>query len=137
MNRRIVLGVLLALVLIAGAVSLGAYAYNLGVAQGLAQSGTLSDLPPGAEMRPYLYYGGPFWFYRPFGFGFFGCFGPLLFFFLIFVLFRGLWWGGRWGSGPGWKHGPWDKDIPPRFEEWHRQAHSQGAEQTLPASEGS
>ena len=130
MNRRIVFGILLALVLIAGAVSLGVYAYNLGIVHGLAQSGKLSDLPPAAQMRPYLFYGGPFWFYRPFGFGFFGCFGPLLFFFLIFILFRGLWWGGRWGYGPGWKHD--HRDIPPMFAEWHRQAHRQEAEQAPP-----
>ncbi|MEW5958269.1 MAG: hypothetical protein AB1801_11125 [Chloroflexota bacterium] len=132
MNRRVVLGILLALALIAGAAGLGAYAYNLGVAQGLVQSGKLSDLPPGAEMRAYpYYYGGPFWFHRPFGFGFLGCFGPLLFLFLIFVLFRGLWWGGRWGHGHGWSHGHWDRGVPPMFEEWHRQAH-QGTEQTPP-----
>jgi len=135
-NRRIVFGVLLVLVLIAGAVSLGAYAYNLGVAQGLAQSGELGDLPPGAELRAFPYYGGPFWFYRPFGFGFFGCFGPLLFLFLIFVLFRGLWWGGRWGYGPGWKHGHREKRVPPPFEEWHRRAHDQDLEQTLSSPEG-
>jgi hypothetical protein len=137
MNRRIVLGGLLALVLIAGAVSLGVYAYNLGVAQGLAQSGKFGDLPPGTDLRPYPYPGGPFWFYRPFGFGFLGCFGPLLFLLLIFALFRGLWWGGRWGYGPGWKHSHWDKVVPPAFEEWHRQAHSQDAEQTPPSSVGS
>lgn len=137
MNRRLILGILLALVLVAGAVSLGAYAYNIGVAQGLAQSGQLGDLPPGAEMgaHPY-YYGGPFWFHRPFGFGFFGCFGPLFFLFLIFVLFRGLWWGGRWGHGHGWRHGHWDKGIPPRFEEWHRRAHNQEGEQAPPSSVG-
>lgn len=134
MNRRIVWGILLALVLIAGAVSLGVSAYNLGVAQGLAQSGQLSDLPPGTGMSPYPYFGGPFWFYRPFGFGFFGCFGPLLFFLLIFALFRGLWWGGRWGYGPGWKHGHWDKGVPPRFEEWHRRAHGEEIEPTPPSS---
>jgi hypothetical protein len=134
MNRKIILGLLLALVLVAGAISLGVYAYNLGVAHGLAESAKLSDLPPGAEMRPYpYYYGGPFWHPRPFGF--FGCFGPLLFLFLIFVLFRGLWWGGRWGYGPGWKHGHWDGSVPPAFEEWHRRAHAQGGEQT-PPSEG-
>ena len=55
MNRRIILGVLLALVLIAGAVSLGVYVYNAGVAQGLAHSGKLTDLPPGAEGRVYPY----------------------------------------------------------------------------------
>ena len=137
MNRRIVFGVLLALVLIAGAVTLGVYAYNLGVAQGLAESARLSDLPPGAEVRPYPYYGGPFWFHRPFGFGFFGCFGPLLFIFLIFLLFRGLWWGGRWGYGPGWKRGHRDQGVPPVFEEWHRRAHGQETEQTPPSSVGS
>ena len=137
MNRRIILGVLLALVLIAGAVSLGAYVYNAGVAQGLAESGKLTDLPPGAEARLYPYYGGPFWHPRPFGFGFFGCFGPLLFILLFFGLFRGLWWGGRWGWGPGWKHGYEGRGVPPMFEEWHRQAHSQGVEQTPPSSTGS
>ena len=125
-RRRIILRVLLALVLIIGAVSLGGYVYNLGVAQGVAQSVRLSDLPPGAAVAPYpYYYGGPFGFYRPFGF-----FGPLLFFFLIFLLFRGLWWGGRWGRGPGWRHDSWERGVPPAFEEWHRRAHSQGAGQT-------
>jgi hypothetical protein len=107
-RRRIILRVLLALVLIVVAVSLGSYVYNLGVAQGVAQSVRLSDLPPGAAVAPYpYYYGGPFGFYRPFGF-----FGPLLFFFLFFLLFRGLWWGGRWERG-----------VPPAFEEWHRRVH--------------
>jgi hypothetical protein len=136
-NRRIILGVLLALVLIAGVVSLGVFAYNVGVAQGLAESGKLTDLPPGAEGRLYPYYGGPFWYHRPFGFGFFGCFGPLLFILLVFVLVRALWWGGPWGWGHGWKHGYGDRGVPPMFDEWHRQAHSQGAEQTPPPSVGS
>lgn len=136
MNRKIVLGVLLALVLIAGAVSIGVYSYNAGVAQGLVESGKLTDLPAGAEGRVYPFYGGPFFFHRPFGFGFLGCLGPLLFFFLIFALFRGLMWGGPWGRGHGWRHGPWQKGVPPMFDEWHRQAH-QTAEQTPPPSAGS
>ncbi|MCB9099138.1 MAG: hypothetical protein H6632_06335 [Anaerolineales bacterium] len=135
MNRRIILGVLLALVLMAGVASLGIYAYNLGVAQGISQSIQLSDLPPGAEMSPYLYYRSPF-FFPPFGFRFFGCFGPLLFFFLFFVLFRGFWWGGRWGHGPGWKRRHWEGHVPPMFEEWHRQAHRQESEPTPPSAEG-
>lgn len=130
MNRRIIFGVLLALLLIAGAVSLGVYIYNVGVAQGLAESGKLTDLPPGAEGRLYPYYGGPFWHPRPFGF--FGCFGPLLFILLIVVLFRGLWWGGPWAWGHGWKHEHGGGRA--IFEEWHRQAHSQGAQQTPPSS---
>ncbi len=137
MNRRIVLGVLLALVLIAGAVSLGAYAYNVGFAQGLVASGKLADLPPGAAMGPYpAYYRGPFWFHPPFGFGFLGCFGPLFFILLIFLLVRGLWWGGRWGHGPGCHHNRWGGGVPPMFEEWHRQTH-QGVEQTSPPVEQS
>ncbi|GAB4421058.1 MAG: hypothetical protein Fur0044_18300 [Anaerolineae bacterium] len=137
MNRRIVFGVLLALVLMAGAVSIGVYSYNAGVAQGLIESGKLTDLPPGAEGRMYPYYGGPFLFHRPFGFGFLGCFGPLLFLFLIFALFRGLWWGGPWGWRRGWRHDYHSRGVPPMFDEWHRQAHSQGTEQTSPPSTGS
>lgn len=135
MNRRIILGVLLALVLIAGVASLGIYTYNLGVAQGINQSIQLSDLPPGAEMRPNFFYGGPF-FFPPFGFRFFGCFGPLFFFFFFFVLFKFFWWGGRWGYGPGWKRHHWDGRVPPMFEEWHRQAHHQESEPTPPSAEG-
>ena len=131
MNRRIVLGVLLALVLLAGAVSLGVYAYNAGVAQGLVESGKLTDLPAGAEARLNPYYGGPFWRHRPFGFGFFGCFGPLLFILLFVLLFRGLWWGGPWGWRHGWKPGHYGGNVPPMFDEWHRQAH-QNTEQTPP-----
>jgi hypothetical protein len=135
MNRKVVLGILLALVLIAGAVSLAVYAYNAGVAQGLVESGKLADLPPGAEGRLYPYYGGPFWFHRPFGFGFFGCFGPLFFILLLFLLIRGLWWGGPWGWRHGWKYYH-EGGVPPAFETWHRQAHSQNAEQTPPPAEG-
>ncbi|MCB0166605.1 MAG: hypothetical protein KDI79_20420 [Anaerolineae bacterium] len=135
MNRRIILGILLALVLIFGVASVGIYAYNLGVDQGIAQSIQLSDQSPGAEMSPYLYYRGPF-FYPPFGFPFFGCFGPFFFFFLFFVLFRGFLWGGRWGHGPGWKRGHWDGRVPPMFEEWHRQSHRSEGEPTSSAAEG-
>jgi hypothetical protein len=68
-------------------------------------------------------------FYRPFGFGF-GCFGPLLGLFLLFIAFRALgflFWGRRWGWGP--HHGPWRRDwengMPPMFEEWHKRAHGE------------
>ncbi len=133
MNRRIVFGILLVLVLIGAAVSLGVYAYNFGVAQGLAESGKLAALTPEEGARLYPYYGGPFWFHRPFGFGFFGCFGPLFFILLFFLLLRGLWWGGPWGWRHGWKHyGYGERGVPPMFEEWHRQAHGQSAEPPPP-----
>ncbi len=118
MNGRILLSVLLVLVLVALLAGAGVYAYNVGVAQGLAQSGKLTTPAPG--VLPYPYYG-PF-FFHPFGFGF-GLFGfliPLFFFLLFFGLLRALFWRGRWG----WR-GPRDygQGVPPAFEEWHHRAH--------------
>jgi hypothetical protein len=119
MNGRFFLGLLLAIVLIVGAVGIGAYAYSVGVAQGMADTGRATA--PTAGVAPY--YGG--FFFHPFGwgFGFLGCLFPLLFFFLIFGLVRGLVWGPRWG----WHHHRhWDHDergIPPMVEEWHRKMH--------------
>lgn len=130
MTRRIVLGILIALVLVAGAVMVGVYAYQFGMTQGLAQSGNFQVVVPeaGAGVYPYHYgWGGPF-FHRPFGF--FGCLGflfPLLFLFLIFGLVRRMLWGG-WGHR-GWGHHGWrGEGVPPPFEEWHKRAHSQGSE---------
>ncbi len=122
MNGRFVFGLLLAIVLIVGAVGIGVYAYNAGVAQGMAGGGNL--VAPATGTAPYPYFGGPF-FYRPFGwgFGFLGCLFPLLFFFLIFGLLRGIFWGGHWG----WRHHRhWDRDehdVPPMVAEWHRKMH--------------
>ena len=109
---------LLVLAVIAGAAGIGVYAYNVGVAQGLAESGKLAAPPTG--FVPYLHYGGPF-FFGPLGFGFAGCLFPLLFAFLVLVLLRGLFWRGRWAWGG--HHGHWERGIPPMFEEWHRRAH--------------
>jgi hypothetical protein len=121
MNGRFVLGILLAIVLIVGAVGIGVYAYNVGIAQGMADTGKLTA--PATGVAPYPYYA-PF-FFRPFGwgFGFLGCLFPLLFFFLIFGLIRAMIWGPRWG----WRHHRhWDGDergIPPMVEEWHHKMH--------------
>ncbi|MDE3091146.1 MAG: hypothetical protein KGJ80_17360 [Chloroflexota bacterium] len=121
MNGRFVLGVLLAVVLIVGAVGVGVYAYNAGVAQGMIESGKV--VAPATGVAPYPYYGGPFSFH-PFGwgFGFLGCLFPLLFFFLFFGLMRAIFWGGRWG----WRHHRhWENGAPPMVEEWHRKMHEQ------------
>lgn len=114
MNGRFVLGVLLALVLIAGAIGLGVSAYNAGVAQGMLASG--KDVVPSIGVAPFPYY------YRAFGFhpfGFLSCLFPLLFLFLFFGLIRAFVWRGRWGM----HHRHWDGGVPPMFDEWHRKAH--------------
>lgn len=120
MNGRTISVVVLVLLLIAGAIGVGAYAYNVGVAQGLAESGKLVAPAPGVV--PYPYYG-PYFFHGPFGFGYglLGCLVPLLFFFLFFGLLRGIFWRGHWGWGGhyGWR----EKGVPPMFEEWHQRAH--------------
>lgn len=148
MNRRIIFGILLALVLIAGAVAIGATAYRAGVVRGLADSGQLV-LPGGGDFGPrggepgYGFYG-----HRPFGFGPFGfgfgflqCLVPLFFFFLFFSLLRGLFgWRRPWGWGWGGHHhgqGPWGKGVPPMFEEWHKQAHGQAPPPETPPSDAS
>jgi hypothetical protein len=129
MNGRIVLRVLFALVLMAGAVGIGVYVYNAGVAQGLAASGKI--VVPEGGVVPYPYYPP---FYRPWGFGFgiLGLVFPLLFVFLILGLLRGIlfrgWHGSRWGwGGP---HGEWPKGVPPMMEEWHRKLHEAQANET-------
>lgn len=114
MDRRILLAIVLVLVAVGIAATIGTNAYQAGLARGLAESGRLPQPAPGTP--PYMYYG-PYW-HGPFGFGFFGFLFPLLFFFLIFGLLRGLFWGRPWG----W-HGPWKYGPPQAFEEWHRRAH--------------
>src|SRR5205814_9959870 len=97
------IGIILTLVI---AAIVGVGAYQLGVAQGLATTGT--------AVAPALYY-------HPFFFGGFGFLFPLLFIFLIFFLLRGAFWGGRgrrYGGGPG--SGDWGGPRA-RLEEWHNQ----------------
>jgi hypothetical protein len=113
---RIVLGILLALAVAAGAAGVATYSYHAGVVQGLAQHGAA---PAPGPYPGYPYYGYGYPFHGPFGLGF-GFFGPLwivLLIFLVFALARRLYWGGRrWG-------GPRGGGVPPWFDEWHRRAH--------------
>lgn len=152
---RVLFGIVLALVVVGVVAGIGFTAYNAGLTQGIYESGKL--VPPAADgsvvptapmMAPFGYYrgfgfGGYGGFGRPFGFGFgfLGCLAPLLFFFLIFGLFRfvfrphwGRGWGGRgWGGGPGMRGGWGDTaegDIPPAVREFHRKLHEE--ENTTP-----
>jgi hypothetical protein len=97
-------------ILIAAAV--GFFAYNAGVAHGLAAAAQqVTASGPGA----FPAYG----WYRPWGFGFF--FGPFFFFVLFVLAMRGLFWGRHWrryGYGCGGSYAG-----PMGFDEWHRRAH--------------
>jgi hypothetical protein len=136
MNGNIGLRIVAALVLIAAVAGVAFFAFQAGVAQGspITIQSPSGDTAP----LPYPYYGMPF--HRPFGFGYgFGCFGPLLGFLLIFLAFRFLFWGPRWGWGRH-HYGPWgrrwENGVPPMFEEWHKRAHGETSDtETSGASE--
>jgi hypothetical protein len=109
---RLAIGIALVVMLAA----VGVYTYNLGVAQGIAESGR-AIAAPGTTVPVVAFWP------RPWGFGFFPIF-PLLFIFFWFFILRGLFWRGAWyrrGCGSG--------GVPPAFDEWHRRAHAQQDQQ--------
>ena len=126
------LRIISALVLIAAIAGIAFFAFQAGIAQGSpvtiqAPSGETNAVP--APM-PYYGYGYGMPFHRPFGFGF-GCFGPLLALFLLFVAFRALrfaFWGPRWGHHMGHWGRRWEGGAPPMFDEWHKRAHGETTE---------
>jgi len=98
------------IVVAAIALVVGVFAYQLGVSQGLATTGT--------AVAPALYY-------HPFFFGGFGLLFPLLFLFLIFALIRGAFWG--WGGrhhGGGWGGGYYQSPRE-RLEALHKELHGE------------
>ncbi len=129
MDGKIWFRIVAVLVLIAAIAGVAFFAFNAGVA-------THVQLPAnGNGQAPYPYYAYPFW--RPFPFFGFGCFGPLIALFLLFLAIRAmgfLFWGGRggrWGHmRRGWRRG-WDEEggVPPMFREWHDRAHGQPAQE--------
>ena len=138
---RGILALVLLVVLVAGVAAVGVVTYNAGMARGLADSGKVVAQPP-ASVMPYPYWG----FFGP-GFGLFNCLLLFFGFALIFLVVRGLLWGGLFGmwrrpwhhgwGGPDAPHGwrrTWEKGYPPFFDDWHRRAHGQG-EPTPPPSD--
>ena len=132
MNRRSGLGIVVALVLLLGAIGLGALAFNAGFSQGVVQGASVVA-PEGGTQLPLYGRGLGFFYPRPFGFGF-GLFGLLFFgFFILLVvgLVRRVFWHGPMGPGGWWGRmgGPAHPDqgaagVPPMFQEWHRRAHA-------------
>jgi hypothetical protein len=104
-------GAILAVLLVVG---VGIGAYNLGLNEGLQQSGNVEVV---------RYIGGH-------GFGFFPFFLFIPLFFLALFAFKGAMWRrhgeGHGGHGPGWHgpggHGNWEQG----YEEWHRRQHESG-----------
>jgi hypothetical protein len=126
MNRSIVFRIIAGLVLLGALIGLSIFAYNAGVAHGMAAN---IQAPAGeAPAVSYPYYGMsyhmPYWGFP--GFGFLYCLIPLFFVFLAFAALRGL-FGFRRHGWHAMHHGYGEpgKDVPPMFAEWHRRAHEQ------------
>lgn len=121
---RIVVGILLVLVLIAGGYGLASQSYRAGYAEGLTQGGSPSaPSEPGPGVRPYPMYG--YRYHGPGPFFGFGLLWMVLIIFLLVALFRGLFWR------HGWHYGLEGGGVPSRFEEWHRRAHERGSPGTV------
>lgn len=114
MTNRVWIAVAATVLAVAVAVGVGVTAYQMGLDQNVTV-----QVAETANDGVVVVGGGHGWRggFSPFGFLF-----PLLFFFLIFGLFRSMWWGGRgWRSGPpGAGHGPWERHL----DEWHRDTHA-------------
>src|SRR5258706_10317127 len=93
MNGRTFARILLAIVLIGGAIGIGVTSYNAGVTAGLVQSGQAVGVPGGYPVVPGGAYVGYGWGFRP-GFGFFSFLGRLPFLFLLIRPFPAPLWGG-------------------------------------------
>jgi hypothetical protein len=87
MNRYRWIPIVAALVL---AAVVGGIAYNAGLAHGIQQSGKIVMPAPGAYPYPYPY---PY-MWHPWGFGF--PFAPFFFILFFILVFRCLFWRGRW-----------------------------------------
>ena len=124
MNGKIFARILAALVLIAAVAGLVFFAFNAGVAQGVA-----AKLPAATQPgnMPYAYHGAPF-FWHPF-FGIFGFLIGLFILLFVFRLIRFIVWGPRWGWGGNhmerraWRHGWYDGEVPPMVKEMHDRLH--------------
>ena len=131
MNGKIFARIIAALVLVAAVAGIAFFAFNAGVAQGVATKLPQTATQPGTGTMPYFHNGAPF-FWHP-GFGIFGgLFGLLIgFFVLMFVirLISFVVFGPRWGWGGGhmahraWRHGWTEDGVPPMFKEMHDRAH--------------
>jgi len=127
---RILAAILLIAVLALGGGLIASSAYQAGLDTAVTTA-TASGAPVVAPVvvAPYPYAYG--WHAFGFGWGIFGLFAGLFFLFVVFGLFRAVFWRrgpgrrGGWG-GPGWDGhdgSPWQTRAHDTFDDWHRQAH--------------
>jgi hypothetical protein len=134
MNGRTFARILLAIILIGGAIGIGVTSYNAGVTAGLVQTGHAVVVSDGYAVAPGGAYVGYGWGFGH-GFGFFGFLGGLLFLFLLFGLIRAAFGGGHrrgWGGpggpgGPGrwggdWRRDAWEQRVKDTHDALHREA---------------
>ena len=110
------------------AIAVGTAAYNIGLSHGIARSAQIVAAPPAVApgAAPVVIY--PYYWHRPWGFGFLF---PFLFIGFWFLVLRGLFWGGPWRRGC-WGSARFDPSS--RLDEWHRHAHERlKTESTPPA----
>lgn len=139
MNGRTIARILLAVILIGGAIGIGVTSYNAGVTAGLVQSGQAVVVPGGVPVVPggaYIGYGYGYGWGAGHGFGFFGFLGGLLFLFLVIGLLRAAFGGHRRGWGPGgpgghggprgwggdWRRDAWEERVRETHDALHRDA---------------
>jgi hypothetical protein len=126
--------VIAALVLIGVIAGIAFFAFNAGIAQGVATK--LPQSAPQLGTMPYPYYGMPF-FWHPFGIfgGIFGFIIGLFVLMFIFRLFSFVLFGPRWGRGEhmmgqhAWRHGWYEGDVPPMVKEMHDRMHGKQPEE--------
>lgn len=136
MFKHVVFRIVAGLVLLAAIAGLGVFAYQAGVAHGVAAN--IQIPATDTTESPYLFYGMPYRHFMWFpGFGFLGLMIPLFLLFLAFGASRRMIWGPRWGwrhlgRGPMGHHGSGGEGVPSIFSEWHRQAHASSSEDKTP-----
>ena len=127
MLKHIVFRIIAGLVLLAAIAGLGFFAYQAGVAHGVAANIQVSGTQVAGSSESFhrMAYG------HFMGFPGIGIFGLLFVFFLLCLAFgamRRLIWGPRWGMrhmGHGrMGQGPWSEGVPPMFAEMHRKMHA-------------
>ena len=135
MKRSIVVKIIASLFLVGVVVSLGIFAYRAGMVQGAGME-PIQWNEGNFPAAPFMHYG-----HSPMSIG--RLFGRLFIFMLVLGAIRSLFWGGprhwhrmhgHWGVSPTAARGNWNCDIPPVFDEWHRQAHEKESGEAADAS---